>query len=395
MDGIIYLDNAATSYPKPPEVYQFMNEFYQKHGVNPGRSGYDMSLETEEIVHSTRQKLTKFFNGTDPNQLTFSYNASDSLNMIIGGMLEKGDHVITSNVEHNSVLRPLYHKKHDGEIEVTYIPFDEKGYIDPDDVKKNFKKSTKMVILNHGSNVIGTIQPVGDVGKYCREAGIYFAIDASQTAGAIKIDIEEMNIDIVAFTGHKCLMGPTGIGGSYIREDVPIKGTRFGGTGVRSAYPFHLEEFPYRMECGTLNIVGIAGLLAGQKWIQKEGMENLHKKEMNLWKKLRNGLSAIDGVTLYCANSEENHNAVLSFNIEGWDAGNIGTMLDVDYSIACRTGLQCAPLVHSQLGTDKLHGTVRLSIGPFNTDNHTDTAIDAVKNIVSLKAALKNEKSFS
>jgi cysteine desulfurase family protein len=315
--------------------------------------------------------------------------------MIIGGMLEKGDHVITSNVEHNSVLRPLYHKKHDGEIEVTYIPFDEKGYIDPDDVKKNFKKSTKMVILNHGSNVIGTIQPVGDVGKYCREAGIYFAIDASQTAGAIKIDIEEMNIDIVAFTGHKCLMGPTGIGGSYIREDVPIKGTRFGGTGVRSAYPFHLEEFPYRMECGTLNIVGIAGLLAGQKWIQKEGMENLHKKEMNLWKKLRNGLSAIDGVTLYCANSEENHNAVLSFNIEGWDAGNIGTMLDVDYSIACRTGLQCAPLVHSQLGTDKLHGTVRLSIGPFNTDNHTDTAIDAVKNIVSLKAALKNEKSFS
>ena len=395
MDGIIYLDNAATTYPKPPEVYQFMNEFYQKHGVNPGRSGYDMSLETEEIVHKARKTLTKFFNGNDPNQLTFSYNASDSLNMIVGGMLEQGDHVITSNVEHNSVLRPLYHKKHAGEIEVTYIPFDENGYIDPDDVKKNFRKNTKMVILNHGSNVIGTIQPVGDVGKYCREAGIYFAIDASQTAGVIKIDIDEMNIDIVAFTGHKCLMGPTGIGGSYIREDVPIKGTRFGGTGVRSAYPFHLEEFPYRMECGTLNIVGIAGLLAGQKWIQKEGMENLHKKEMNLWKKLRDGLSAIDGVTLYCADSEENHNAVLSFNIEDWDAGNIGTMLDVDYSIACRTGLQCAPLVHFQLGTDKLHGTVRLSIGPFNNDDHINTAIDAVKNIVTLKSELKNEKSFS
>jgi len=395
MDGIIYLDNAATSYPKPPEVYQFMNEFYQKHGVNPGRSGYDMSLETEEIVHKTRKTLTKFFNGTDPNQLTFSYNASDSLNMIVGGMLEKGDHVITSNVEHNSVLRPLYHKKHAGEIEVTYVPFDEKGYIDPDDVKKNFKKNTKMVILNHGSNVIGTIQPVGDVGKYCREEGIYFAIDASQTAGAIKIDIEEMNIDIVAFTGHKCLMGPTGIGGSYIREDVPIKGSRFGGTGVRSAYPFHLEEFPYRMECGTLNIVGIAGLLAGQKWIKKEGMENLHKKEMKLWSKLKNGLKEFDAITLYCADSEENHNAVLSFNIEGWDAGNIGTMLDVDYNIACRTGLQCAPLVHSQLGTDKLHGTVRLSIGPFNTDEHIDTAIDAVKNIVTLKAELKDEKSFS
>ncbi len=395
MDGIIYLDNAATAYPKPTEVYQFMNDFYQKHGVNPGRSGYDMSLETEEIVHTTRQTLTDFFNGTDPNQLTFSYNASDSLNMIIGGMLEKGDHVITSNVEHNSVLRPLYHKKHAGEIEVTYIPFDEKGYIDPDDVKKAFKKNTKMVILNHGSNVIGTIQPVREVGGYCKEAGIYFAIDASQTAGAIKIDIEEMNIDIVAFTGHKCLMGPTGIGGSYIRENVPIKGTRFGGTGVRSAYPFHLEEFPYRMECGTLNIVGIAGLLAGQKWIKKEGMENLHKKEMKLWSKLKNALAELDGVTLYGAHSEENHNAVLSFNVEGWDAGNIGTMLDVDYNIACRTGLQCAPLVHTQLGTDKLHGTVRLSIGPFNTEEHIDTAIYAVKNIVTLKEELKKEKSLS
>ncbi len=285
--------------------------------------------------------------------------------MIIGGMLEYGDHVITSNVEHNSVLRPLYHKKHDGEIDVTYIPFDSKGYIDPDDVKKAFRKNTKMVILNHGSNVIGTIQPVADVGKYCRESGIYFVIDASQTAGAIKIDVEEMNIDVVAFTGHKCLMGPTGIGGSYIGEDVEIKGTRYGGTGVRSAYPFHLEEFPYRMECGTLNIVGIAGLLAGQKWIEKEGMENLHNKEMKLWDKLRKGLGEIDKVTMYCADSTENHNAVLSFNVEGWDAGNVGTMLDVDYNIACRTGLQCAPLVHVQLGTDKIHGTVRLSIGAF------------------------------
>jgi selenocysteine lyase/cysteine desulfurase len=190
-------------------------------------------------------------------------------------------------------------------------------------------------------------------------------------------------------------MGPTGIGGSYIRKEVPIKGTRFGGTGVRSAYPFHLEEFPYRMECGTLNIVGIAGLLAGQKWIQKEGMENLHKKEMKLWSKLKNGLKEFDGVTLYCSDSDENHNAVLSFNIEGWDAGNIGTMLDVDYNIACRTGLQCAPLVHTQLGTDKLHGTVRLSIGAFNTDEHIETAIGAVKNIVTVKEELKNEKSFS
>ena len=393
MDGIIYLDNAATTYPKPLEVYDFMYEFYKKNGVNPGRSGYDMALETEEVVNATRKKLTDFFNGTDPDHLTFSYNASDSLNMIIGGMLEHGDHVITSNVEHNSVLRPLYHKKYDGEIDVTYIPFDSKGYIDPDDVKKAFRKNTKMVILNHGSNVIGTIQPVAEIGKYCRESGIYFVIDASQTAGAIKIDVKEMYIDVVAFTGHKCLMGPTGIGGSYIGEDVEIKGTRYGGTGVRSAYPFHLEEFPYRMECGTLNIVGIAGLLAGQKWIEKEGMENLHNKEMKLWDKLRKGLAEIDKVTMYCADSTENHNAVLSFNVEGWDAGNVGTMLDVDYNIACRTGLQCAPLVHVQLGTDKIHGTVRLSIGAFNTEEHIDKAIEAVKSIASFERKTVNNKN--
>ena len=385
MQKLIYMDNAATTFPKPQEVYDFMHEFYQKHGVNPGRSGYDMTLETEEVVHGTRKMLTDFFNGTDPNRLTFSYNASDSLNMIIQGMAEKGDHIITSNVEHNSVLRPLYHLEHDGVIEVTYIPFDEKGYINPDDVKKAIKKNTKMVIINHGSNVIGTVQPITEIGRICKEAGVYFAVDASQTAGAQKVDVKEMNIDLLAFTGHKCLMGPTGIGGSYISENVPVRGTRYGGTGVRSAYRFHLEEFPYRMECGTLNIVGVAGLHAGQKWIEKQGLENLHAKEMRLWDKLRKGLQEIDRVKTYCANSNENHNAVLSFNIDGWEAGDIGTIMDVDYNIACRTGLQCAPLVHVQLGTENIHGTVRLSLGAFNTEEDVDTAIQAIEEIVSIK----------
>ncbi|OQX95886.1 cysteine desulfurase [candidate division KSB1 bacterium 4572_119] len=385
MDQLIYMDNAATSFPKPKIVYDFMHEFYQKHGVNPGRSGYDMTLETEEIIFNTRKMLTEFFNGTDPNRLTFSYNASDSLNNIIQGMVEKGDHVITSNVEHNSVLRPLYHLEQAGTIEVTYIPFNEKGYIDPEDVKTNIKKNTKMVILNHCSNVIGTIQPVKDIGQICRDQGVAFAVDASQTAGALKIDVQEMNIDLLAFTGHKCLMGPTGIGGSYVTEDVPIKSSRYGGTGVRSAYRYHLEEFPYRLECGTLNIVGVAGLHAGQKWIQEKGLKNLHDKEIELWDKLRKALQAIDGVKTYCAESAENHNAVLSFNIDGWEAGDVGTMLDVDYNIACRTGLQCAPLVHEQLGTMDIHGTVRLSLGAFNTEEHVDTAIDAVKEIAEIK----------
>jgi len=383
MQGLIYLDNAATAFPKPNVVYDFMNEFYREKGVNPGRSGYDMCMETEEVVFSTRKMLTRFFNGTDPNHLTFSYNATDSLNMIIQGMLEQGDHAITTKVEHNSVLRPLNHLEHDGVIEVTRIPFDEKGYIHPDDVKKAIKNNTKLVIVNHGSNVIGTVQPIGEIGRVCREAGVYFAVDTSQTAGTLRIDVQEMAIDLLAFTGHKSLMGPTGIGGSYVGVDVPIRSTRFGGTGVKSAYPFQLEEFPYRLECGTLNIIGVAGLHAAQRWIEEQGMENIHNREMALWNKLRRGLEEIEGVVMYCAESSENHNAVLSFNVTGWEAGDAGTMLDVDYNIACRTGLQCAPLVHEQLGTDAIKGTVRMSIGPFNTDEHIERAVEAVKEIAS------------
>jgi cysteine desulfurase family protein len=305
--------------------------------------------------------------------------------MIIQGMTEKGDHVVTTNVEHNSVLRPLYHLKHDGVIDVTYVPFDDKGYVDPDDVRKAIKPNTKMVVVNHGSNVIGTIQPIGEIGKICREAGVYFAVDASQTAGTQSIDVGKMNIDLLAFTGHKCLLGPTGIGGSYVGDEVPIRGTRYGGTGVRSAHPFHLEEFPYRMECGTLNIVGVAGLRAGLEWLLERGIDNIFTEEMRLFRKLRDGLRAIDNVTLYCAGGARDRLAVLSFNIDGWEAGDVGTMLDVDYNIACRTGLQCAPLVHSQLGTDKLHGTVRLSIGPFNTEEHVDLAIEAVGEIAAIE----------
>jgi cysteine desulfurase / selenocysteine lyase len=385
MEGLIYLDNSATSLPKPEEVYDFMYTFYKEHGVSPGRSGYDMCIASEEIVHATRKMLSEMFNGTDPNRLTFNYNASDSLNMIIDGLLNKGDHVITSNLEHNSVLRPLYHKTMDGTIDVTHIPFDSKGYIDPDDIKKAFRKNTRMVILNHASNVIGTVQPVARVGKYCREAGIIFALDASQSAGIVPIDMQAMNIDVMAFTGHKCLMGPTGIGGLCIAEHLDIRASRFGGTGVRSAQRTHLDEFPYRMECGTQNLLGIAGLNAGQKWIRKQGMHNIHQKEITLWDKLRKGLQSTEGVVTYCAESTENHIAVLSFSIEGMDPGDIGTMLDVDYNIAVRTGLQCAPLVHEQLGTDKIHGTVRFGLGPFNTDEHIDIAIKAVKEIASIR----------
>lgn len=386
MNNLIYLDNSATTFPKPDSVYKYMDSFYREHGVNPGRSGFDAALEAEEIVMSTRKLLTDFFNaGGDNNRLTFSYNASDSLNMIIQGLSEKGDHVITTMLEHNSVLRPLHHLEMDGVIDVSHIMFDRKGYIDPDDIKKAIRKNTKMAVINHCSNVIGTIQPVAEIGKICKEAGVLLVVDTTQSAGAVPIDIQAMGIDVVVFTGHKCLMGPTGIGGSYVMENVLVRQTRYGGTGVRSARLTHLEEFPYRLECGTLNLVGVAGLNAGLKWILANGMESLHNKEMLLWEKLLKGIQNIENVIIYCADSIENHNPVLSFNIKGFEAGDVGTMLDVDYDIACRTGLQCAPKAHIGLGTDKIHGTVRLSIGPFNTEEHIDKAIEALKEIASIR----------
>jgi cysteine desulfurase / selenocysteine lyase len=392
MNNLIYLDNSATTYPKPDQVYKFMDSFYREHGVNPGRSGFDAALEAEEIVMNTRKLLTDFFNaGGDSNRLTFSYNASDSLNMIIQGLAEKGDHVITTMLEHNSVLRPLHHLEMNGIIQVSHIKFDEHGYINPDDIKKEIRKNTKMVVINHCSNVIGTIQPIAEIGKICKEAGVLLIVDTTQSAGAIPIDMKAMGIDVVVFTGHKCLMGPTGIGGSYVMENVPVKITRFGGTGVRSAQETHLEEFPYRLECGTLNLLGVAGLNAGVKFVLENGIENLHNKEMTLWDKLRKGIQSIENVITYCAESTENHNPVISFNIKGFEAGDVGTMLDVDYNIACRTGLQCAPRVHIGLGTDKIHGTVRLSIGPFNTEEHIDKTIEAVKEIAALKMQFTSE----
>ena len=384
MSNLIYLDNSATSFPKPEAVYEFMDSFYRTHGVSPGRSGFDAAIETEEIIQNARKMLTGIFNGDDPNRLTFSYNASDSLNMIIMGLAEKGDHVVTTMLEHNSVLRPLHHLQLNGVAEVTHVPFDKHGYVDPDDIKKAIKKNTKMVIVNHSSNVIGTVQNVTAMGKICKEAGVYFVVDASQSAGAIPIDMKVMGIDALVFTGHKCLLGPTGIGGSYVMESLPVKGTRFGGTGVRSAQKTHLTEFPYRMECGTLNTVGVAGLYAGTQWVVENGIEKLHAQEMELWKKLKAGVRNIENITLYCAEDPANRNAVLSMNIDKFDSGDVGTLLDVDYNIACRTGLQCAPLVHEGIGTIDMHGTVRLSIGPFNTEAHIDAAIEALEDIASI-----------
>lgn len=384
MEELIYLDNAATSWPKPDRVYDFMVSFYRSCGVNPGRSGFDKAIEAGDIVEETRARLTRFFGGDidHPQRLCFSYNATDALNLIIQGSLRSGDHLVTTNIEHNSVIRPVNHAVRDLGVEAAYVPFDASGFVDPEDIAAAIRPNTRLVIVNHGSNVLGTVQPVAEIGRLCREREIIFAIDASQTAGMVPIDMQAMNVDILAFTGHKSLMGATGIGGLCIRPGVDLRHTRSGGTGVRSAYPYHLDEYPYRMEYGTPNMVGIASLHAGQDWIEEQGgVEAIHRREMALATKLVDGFKAIDGVILHCCDSLDNHLSTVSMNVEGIEAGDVGIMLDVEFNIATRTGLHCAPLVHKQIGTDKVHGSVRFAIGPFNTDSHVDAAIDAVSEI--------------
>ena len=385
MSQLIFLDNGATSFPKPEAVYRYMDHFYRNFGVNPGRSGYDLCMEAGLVVEETRKLLTDLFHGADPNRLCFGYNSTDALNLIIFGMLRPGDHAVTTTLEHNSVLRPLYHLSEQG-VDVDYVPFDARGFVDPEEIRKRLRPATRLVIVNHASNVIGTVQPIAAIGRICRDAGVPFAIDASQSAGKVPIDLEAQSLDVVAFTGHKSLLGPTGIGGLYVREGIEIRHTRAGGTGVRSAVRTHLDEYPYRLEYGTSNVMGIAGLKAGVTWVLEKGLEAVHHEEMRLAGILLDGLRAIPRVRLYCLDSLEDHIAVLAFNIEGMDAADVGTMLDVDFGIACRTGLHCAPRVHEQLGTDKIHGAVRFGIGPFNTEEHIRTAIAAVGKIAALRA---------
>lgn len=383
MSDFVYLDNAATTFPKPPEVIRFMCDFYAERGVNPGRTGFDLALEAEEVVLESRQALTDFFGGTDRNRLVFTLNVTDALNLLIGSALKPGDHAVTTCLEHNSVLRPMYQQRKRG-VEVDFVPFDERGYVHPEDIEARIKNNTKLVVMNHGSNVIGTIQPVAEVGAICRRHGVLFAVDVAQTAGLVKIDIDSMNIDIVCFTGHKSLFGPTGTGGMYIAEHVDLEPCRSGGTGVKSALKTQPKEFPWRFEFGTLNTMGIAGLLAGQRWIAAQGgVEALYDEEMKHAKRLCGALAKIDNVTTYCADMTHDHLPVLVFNIDGMPADQTGQLLDVEHEIITRTGLHCAPLVHEGIGTADIDGTVRFSVGAFTTADDVDRAVAAVNDIAA------------
>jgi cysteine desulfurase family protein len=381
VQDIIYLDNAATVFPKPDEVCEGCIEIYKRFGVNPGRSGYDLCMIGGDLIQETRKKLTTFFGGTDPDRLCFAYNASDALNILIQGMVQEGDHVVSTVVEHNSVIRPLNHMASTGRIEVDFVAAPG-GRVDPADVEKALTKGTKLVVVNHASNVIGTIQPVAEIGRLCRNRGIALVVDAAQTAGVVPINMAQMHISALAFTGHKSLLAPTGIGGVCVADGVEVRPTRYGGTGVRSAHPYHLDEYPYRLEVGTVNVLGIVGLLKAQEYLEEKGIETIYRHEMELFTRLQEGFSGIRGVTLQGTTSLEDRLPVLSLTLEGLDPSDVGTMLDVDHNIAVRTGLQCAPLIHEQMGTAP-RGTVRFSVGPMNTLEHVDAAIAAMESIAS------------
>jgi cysteine desulfurase/selenocysteine lyase len=381
--NLIYFDNAATVWPKPESVYRFMDHFYRTCGVNPGRSGYDLAIEAGNLLANLRRRLTRFFGGNEdaPERLIFSHNVTDALNLVIPGLLARGDHVITTNLEHNSVIRPVNHLVRDQGAEATYVPFNSSGFVAPDDIGKAIRPNTKVVIVNHGSNVIGTVQPLAEIGRLCRQHGLTFVVDTAQTAGVIPINMQAMNIDVVAFTGHKALMGSTGIGGLCIGKQVEVRQLRSGGTGVRSVEPYHLQEYPWRLEFGTPNMVGVAALWAGQDWLEANGISNVYAHEMKLTRQLVEGFRQIAGVRLYCCDQLKDHLPTILMNVEGMDPSDVGIMLDVDHGIAVRTGLHCAPRVHQQLGLVETHGGVRFSIGAFNTEREVDVAIQAVAEI--------------
>ena len=376
-DRLIYLDNAATSFPKPREVLDRMLRGYMERGVSPGRGSYDLALEAEDIVQHARKQLALFFGAPDSERIIFTANATDALNIAFNGLLQPGDHVISTRLEHNSVLRPLHHFRERGWISYDLVHFDGKGFVDPDEIARNVKRNTRLVIVSHASNVLGTVQPVKEIGRVCAERGVPLLIDASQSAGKLPIDMTAWKVSAVAFTGHKGLFGPTGIGGLAVCPDLDIKSSRFGGTGVDSRSPIHTETFPHRLEAGTLNLIGIMGLSAGVDYIVQKGMESIHGHEMALLKRLRDGLSDLEHVEMYCAGDLSSHVAVLTANVADVNPEDAGAILDGDFNIAVRVGLHCAPLVHEDLGTIN-RGAIRFSPGIFNTPEDIDLAIRAI-----------------
>lgn len=375
---MIYLDNAATSFPKPPEVYDEVLNCMKNYCANPGRGSHDMAIKSALKIMETRDLICELFNIPSPFNLIFTNNATEALNIAIKGALKKGDHVISTVIEHNSVLRPLKSMNKIG-VETTLVAIDKGGYVNPLDIKAEIKDNTKMIIINHVSNVLGSVQDIETIGKISKENGIIFMVDGSQSAGVIEINVESSHIDLLAFPGHKGLLGPQGTGGLFIRDGIKLKKFKEGGTGSNSHFMVQPDFMPDKFESGTLNTPGIAGLCEGLKFIKKIGIGNIHKAEKELMNQLVEEFKKLPYIKLYGSDSKMEKSAVLSFNIDGIDASIVGEELNEE-EIAIRTGYHCTPLIHELIGTEYV-GTARVSPGYFNNSKDIESLVEVVKKI--------------
>ncbi len=376
---MIYLDNAATTYPKPEAVYKAIDKCLREFGANPGRAGHKLSLNAGRAIYETRELLCELFNIDNPMNIIFTSNATESLNLAIKGLLKSGDHVITTSMEHNSVIRPIMSLKEAG-VECSIIDCNDEGVLEVEKLEKEIKDNTKLIAITHGSNVTGTIMPIEEIGKISNKHNILFLVDAAQTAGVYTIDVKKLNIDLLAFPGHKGLFGPQGTGGLYIGEGIELRQMKEGGTGSKSESLLQPDILPDRYESGTPNTPGIVGLGAGICFILEEGIDKIRKHEENLTAYMLDGLRTIDMIKVYGPKNQKKQGAVISINIGKIDSSEVSYILDKAFDIAVRSGLHCSPLSHKTIGTFE-QGTIRFSIGYFNTKEDIDESIYALKKI--------------
>ncbi len=374
-----YFDNAATSFPKPDMVYKSILEAMSEYGANPGRSGHKLALKINRKIYNTRESLADLFQIKDPMNMIFTFNGTESLNLGIKGVLKPGDHIITTSMEHNSVLRPIKYLERFG-VQSTIVQADVLGRINPADIRKAIKTNTKIILITHISNLTGTIMPVEEIGAIAKENELIFMVDAAQSAGVYTIDVETMNIDILAFPGHKGLLGPQGTGGLYIRQGLNVEESLQGGTGSISESLVQPNMSPDKYESGTPNGPGIIGLGAGLEYIKSVGMENIRKHEEKLTEYFIEEMEKIEGVKLYGPCDIRQQAAVVSLNIKDYDSSEIAYILDEQYDIMVRSGLHCAPMAHKTIGTFD-QGAVRFSFSPFNTVEEIEYGIRSIKEI--------------
>ncbi|MBC9785429.1 aminotransferase class V-fold PLP-dependent enzyme [Heliobacterium chlorum] len=377
---MIYMDNAATTWPKPDNVWDEVLRVGKNIGANPGRAGHQMAIDAGRVIYKARVAIARLFHLSDPLRVIFTINATEALNLAILGTVKPGDHVITSQLEHNAVARPLRYLQDKG-VEVTYLPGDEYGRISPDELRQSRKANTKTLILSHASNVTGALQDLKALSKTAKELDLRVMVDAAQTAGVQQIDMEEWGIDLLAFPGHKGLLGPQGTGGLCIAQGIDVDPLRFGGTGSQSESEFQPDVLPDRFESGTPNTPGIAGLAAGLEFIAQTGREKIESHESKLTELILNGLGDLEKIKVYGPPVKEPRAAVISFNVDGMEAAEMGFLLDQVYQIAVRTGLHCAPVAHRKNGTLET-GTVRLSPGYFNSEEEVRDVLAAIKTLV-------------